>query len=173
MFKITVPVDGKINQDSVERLLPHGYQADPCGFAGRFEILTSDGFEVGHASIMAEGIQISAEEGYDSGNAFWKAFSLVHPDLNPFTMLYGVVYQSGDGKFQLDEEPERLPQTAEEEAQHYTGTKAAFVEFRRGSWSEDSLTVLKYRPVLKSGGLGPDEGEKTLPLGNIENKDTM
>ncbi len=174
-MQIKMELPGEVNKKRIDRdVLPVGYESEMDSRGEYWVYKESTRIIVGSCSLQKQHVQVDFYTGKSEGRDFVTAFGLRFPELNPVTLLHGIVYKTPDDKYQLDKMPLRTREGALQEMKHYVATGTAYyVTFFRGNWTEGKLFVNNMWPIDFDGALGPDEGLKLLSLGNIENDKTM
>ena len=173
MLVVTMPFQGQVSEDVLNS------EIMPVGFIAEMEkshiFRVFDGLTYVGSVISEEGGKLTfAFINTDvSGKDYVQAFGLKYPAYNPLQVLFGVVYRTPDGLYQLNKLPTKLLEEALEEAKHCANADAYLVQFVFGKWEQDWLAVSAMKKVLPGGELGPDTGSNFLELGNIENDKTM
>lgn len=171
MWHIAFPCDSDC-EAGLNKVLPVGYRAEQ-ETEHAYLVKTEDfNKEVGRCRFAGGVATMSFDNEKPEGHAFAQAWGMTHPDMNPLTPLQGIVYLTEDGLYQLDKLPIGL--LPDGEKLHYVSAgRAFFVEFLKGDWTDEYLTVLTMRRIWFTGDLDTDTGPATLRLGNIENEKTM
>lgn len=174
-MEISFELPGMVDEHRLDNeVMPVGYVTERVN-EGYFDVLTEDGrVKVGRCELEEPFVKVRFFTSTPEGGLFILAFGRRFPEHNPKTVLFGIVYKTPDGQYQLDKYPFRLRSQALVEVKNYLKSRNThLVSFYKGRWSTYFLEVLTMEKILPDGSLGKDVGKKTLCLGNIENEKTM
>jgi len=175
VWSIKFPFTGQVDEKSLNSLLPVGTRTEATD-NDRFVVIM-DSYpprKVGDICAAEGAVIIRFYTDIHEGSVFATGFGLRHPHYNPGQILFGFVYRTPSGLFQLDKMPSVLRSEVISQMGNYdTAGNVYFVSFYRGDWDTEFLTVATIQKVLPRGELGFDLAPVTLHLGNIENERTM
>ena len=108
--------------------------------------------------VFIDKLVIEVDEKKPQGENFWHDFGKLYPELDPYQILYGVIYLSdrSNNSFELDGLPKSEPTDLLDLVLKYSWKERAYyVEFYLGDWhSHLVVKVLSYSQIMGSGIMG-------------------
>jgi hypothetical protein len=178
-YQVVFPMKQGTTRPQLDEIMPDGWLLQETDDGDRFNIIYEfDAAKVGHLFVLPEKVVFSVDEHNSSGKKFWQNFSMKYTELDPFDLLYGVLYvDGGNGHvYDLDELPKHLPMVPPKEIlAHYDKIKTYYVEFALGDWHpiDNQIKVKSAQRILAGGELGIGFKDHVFRLGVIENEATM
>lgn len=173
MFQVLFPCKEGNTYPFFQQIMPSGWNLEPSDQPDHFLII--DGFsslEAGQLRYMPylNTALILADEVDVTGKRFWQDFALWYPELNPFDLRYGVLYQTGcEGVYDLDELPKEMSsESLDRVARYGNAGQAYYVTFFLGDWHcNDEIRVQTHSKIGVGGCLGPKMAMHVFRLGSV------